>query len=130
MEELLSSNAHQSLQANGPRDRFQLSGEQMEGMVRVGRKKFKQASESRVNRVTAKAIYGLIESQEFKCALTGVELTPDVTALDHIIPLSRGGDHSIENAQAVYAKVNRAKGTMTNDEFIAMCRQVVAYCGT
>ena len=69
----------------------------------------------------------LLEDQNFRCALSGTELTPDTTALDHILPVSRGGDHLITNAQALTKDINRAKGTMTNDEFIDMCRRVVRW---
>jgi 5-methylcytosine-specific restriction endonuclease McrA len=72
-------------------------------------------------------ILALIERQDFRCALTGARLTPDTAALDHIIPVSRDGAHTIENAQVVQKEVNRAKGTLTNDEFIALCRAVVAH---
>ncbi|MBX3452495.1 MAG: HNH endonuclease [Planctomycetaceae bacterium] len=72
-------------------------------------------------------ILALIERQDFRCALTGERLTPDTTALDHIIPISRNGAHTIENAQVVQKEVNRAKGTLANEEFIVLCRAVVAH---
>jgi CRISPR/Cas system Type II protein with McrA/HNH and RuvC-like nuclease domain len=49
--------------------------------------------------------------------------------LDHILPVSRGGKHSIENAQVLHKEVNRAKGTLTNEEFIQLCHEVVAHVG-
>jgi 5-methylcytosine-specific restriction endonuclease McrA len=69
----------------------------------------------------------LVEDQQFCCALTGRPLTPDLAALDHKVPVSRGGEHHIENAQVLHKDVNRAKGVMTNEEFIALCREVVAH---
>jgi hypothetical protein len=38
-----------------------------------------------------------------------------------------GGEHVLQNAQALHKDVNRAKTTMTNGEFIRMCNDVVAY---
>jgi hypothetical protein len=77
--------------------------------------------------VTAKQIMELIERQEFRCALSGRELTPETASLDHVLPLSRGGTHDISNLCVVHHHVNAAKGTMTVDEFVAMCREVAAH---
>lgn len=66
----------------------------------------------------------LLRKQNFRCALTGQELVPGETATDHILPVSRGGAHTIDNAQVLAKDVNRAKGTLTNEEFIAMCERI------
>jgi 5-methylcytosine-specific restriction endonuclease McrA len=79
--------------------------------------------------LTAAEIYDLVKTQEFKCALTGRELNPQTASIDHMQPLSRGGEHSVSNLQVVHYDVNQAKGTMTQDEFIAMCREVVGLHG-
>ena len=72
-------------------------------------------------------IYSILEHQGFKCNLTGTHLTPETASIDHIIPLSKGGSHTKGNAQIILSSVNQAKGTMTQEEFIAMCRQVVEW---
>jgi 5-methylcytosine-specific restriction endonuclease McrA len=72
-------------------------------------------------------LYELIKSQAFKCALTGRELRPDNAALDHIIPFADDGKHVIENVHWVHEAVNRAKGTLPLDEFITICKEVVAH---
>ncbi len=74
--------------------------------------------------VNPQAILLLLERQQYRCALTDRALTPDTASLDHIVPLSRGGEHTIGNTQALDRTVNRAKGTLTNDEFIALCGEV------
>lgn len=78
----------------------------------------------RPDTVTGKQILQLVESQEYRCAITKRALTPESASLDHIIPLSRGGSHSIENLCVVDQQVNAAKGSMTTDEFVALCREV------
>ena len=78
-------------------------------------------------RITVSGLRLKLESQAFKCALTGRKLIPDTASVGHVLPLSRGGANSIDNVQIVDCNVNRAKGTMTTDEFIAMCREVVEY---
>lgn len=74
-----------------------------------------------------KSVLQLVANQQFRCALTGRALTPDLAALDHKMPVCRGGEHRIENAQVLHKDVNRAKGALTNEEFISLCREVVTY---
>lgn len=78
-------------------------------------------------RPTTKRLMQLIQQQEYRCALSGVKLTPSDAALDHKLPVSSGGSDEIENLHWVSNQVNRAKGTMTNDEFIEMCKQVAKW---
>lgn len=75
-------------------------------------------------RAFAKELRKLIEKQGYKCALTGVHLTPRTAELDHITPIKKGGSNEIENLQWVSRQVNRAKGSMLQSEFIEMCRLV------
>lgn len=75
--------------------------------------------------VTAKMIMKLIEKQQFRCAVSGRTLTPESASLDHILPLSRNGVHDITNLWVVDHRVNAAKGTLTLDEFVNLCGDVV-----
>lgn len=68
-----------------------------------------------------------LEQQDYRCALSGVHLTPSNAALDHIVPVSEGGTDDVENLQWLDKIVNRAKSTLSQDEFIEMCRRVAAY---
>jgi 5-methylcytosine-specific restriction endonuclease McrA len=74
--------------------------------------------------VNQEAVLLLLNRQGFRCALTGRVLTPESASLDHIVPVCRGGEHRIENTQVLEHRVNRAKGTLANDEFIALCGEV------
>ena len=77
--------------------------------------------------VTTANVLRLLEWQQYRCALTGRVLRPDTASLDHIVPVRCGGEHRIENAQVLHKDVNRAKTTMTNEEFIRLCREVVEH---
>lgn len=66
----------------------------------------------------------LLEMQGYRCALSGVRLEPRNAEVDHKIPLSRGGTNDLGNLQWLDRNVNRAKGAMDNEEFIAMCKQI------
>jgi len=77
--------------------------------------------------VSIENVLRLLEAQQYRCALTGRSLTPQTAAMDHIVPVRFGGPHAIENAQVLHKDVNRAKGSLTNEEFIGMCREVVCW---
>jgi 5-methylcytosine-specific restriction endonuclease McrA len=66
----------------------------------------------------------LIEAQGYRCALSGAKLTPENAHIDHIHPVSQGGDHSINNLQWVHARINGMKGSMSNEAFIKWCTRV------
>ena len=72
--------------------------------------------------IVVKNLRKLLEQQGYRCALTGEELTPDDCSLDHIVPVSKGGSHHMDNVQLVTRAANWAKGSMTMDEFLSMCR--------
>lgn len=78
---------------------------------------------------SAKELRKMLEEQEFRCAYTGEELREDTdnARVDHKIPVALGGKSTKENLHWVTAKVNAAKGQMTHDEFVDMCRKVVEY---
>jgi CRISPR/Cas system Type II protein with McrA/HNH and RuvC-like nuclease domain len=64
------------------------------------------------------------------CYLSGVEIDlskPDTYSLDHIIPVSRGGESSLENLGLVTKKINMAKYDLTPQEFLDLCQSVVTY---
>lgn len=77
--------------------------------------------------ITLIEIRELLQQQNFRCALTGQVLTPDNFVLDHIIPVAHGGTFSIDNCQLVTKEVNRAKHTMSQADFLAMCQNVVRH---
>lgn len=87
----------------------------------------RSATKRRLDRLAPAEIMALLERQRFRCALTGERLSPDNAALDHIKPICRGGNHTIWNMQALTDTANRAKGSLTQDEFIQLCRDVVAW---
>lgn len=77
--------------------------------------------------VSTANVLALLDRQGYRCALTGRPLTPETAALDHVVPLRFGGEHLIENTQVLHKDVNRAKNSMTNEVFAAMCGEVVRW---
>jgi hypothetical protein len=77
--------------------------------------------------VSMGGVLDLLERQQYRCALSGRSLTPDMAALDHIVPIRCDGEHVIENTQVLDKAVNRAKGSLTSAEFIGLCHEVVRW---
>lgn len=71
----------------------------------------------------------LLERQDYRCALSGIELTPETVSIDHIVAVSDGGGDEIENLQLVDMIVNSMKGTMSNYEFKKWCARVAQWNG-
>ncbi len=66
------------------------------------------------------------------CYLTGRRFKldePDTYQFDHIVPVSREGDGSLENLGLVCPEGNAAKGQMTAEEFLSFCREVLEHHG-
>lgn len=72
-------------------------------------------------------VLAVLKRQLYRCALTGRTLQPEVANIDHIVPLAKGGQHVPANIQILHEQVNQAKNSMTQAEFIALCREVVAF---
>lgn len=86
---------------------------------------------TRLGRVSVDDIRSIVKREGYRCRYTRVELTPRLASLDHMVAVSDGGDHSIDNLCVCHAVVNRAKGTLTASQFIHMCHLVAAtHCDT
>ena len=75
--------------------------------------------------MTAKRLLLLMDQQEYRCALTGRELTADNAALDHLQACANDGRHIMSNVRWVHEQANKAKGTMSDEEFYQLCLDVV-----
>ena len=67
-----------------------------------------------------------------KCYLTGEELNflePESYQLDHIIPVSKNGDNSLDNLGVVSPQANRVKSDLTVDELLDICRRILIHNG-
>lgn len=65
------------------------------------------------------------------CALTGrkIDILKDPYCIDHIIPVAKGGTNELENMAIVVPEANAAKSDLTNEEFVALCKEVCEHFG-
>jgi 5-methylcytosine-specific restriction endonuclease McrA len=64
------------------------------------------------------------------CYLTGkpINLTDGRSYhLDHIVPISKGGDNSLDNCNIACREANQAKHNLSKDEFIQLCKKVIEH---
>lgn len=65
-----------------------------------------------------------------KCYLTGKLIDiykPHTYHFDHIKPVSRGGDNSLDNLGICIKEANMAKSNLTVEEFIELCQTILNY---
>ena len=66
------------------------------------------------------------------CYLSGREYdldNPSSFHFDHIIPKSEGGSNDLDNLGLCVPKANEAKGNMSVEEFIELCKDVLEHNG-
>lgn len=92
------------------------------------RRRFFRNKAARRCGATAEQLFGLWVRQRGRCALSGKKL--DRTAhLDHVLPKARGGADCISNYRWVAPEVNLMKRDLTDTEFMAICRDCMAWIG-
>lgn len=52
-----------------------------------------------------------------RCPICGRKLTPATINFDHKVALTRGGEWTLENLQAICASCNRRKGALNENEY-------------
>jgi hypothetical protein len=66
------------------------------------------------------------------CYLSGEPINlfeTNTYSIDHIIPSSKGGKNTIDNAGLTSSSINKMKSDFTVDEFLEKCIQVLTYNG-
>jgi 5-methylcytosine-specific restriction endonuclease McrA len=80
-------------------------------------------------RATYRELAAIWKRQHGLCALTGERLTRENVDVDHILPKTRGGSDASGNLRWVTRTVNLAKRDLTDDEFFALCGNVMRWIG-
>lgn len=123
--------------------KFQTRKQHVKDFVRVIDKAIKARLRERILRFSFDSRTGRYASMKFTveqllekigsaptCYLTGraIDLTKTRTYhLDHIVPASKGGDNSLKNCGLACREANQAKNDMSVEEFVQLCRDVIAH---
>lgn len=68
----------------------------------------------------------LLENQNYKCALTGDNISfESEIELDHILPVTRGGSNDLSNVRWVTKEANRLKQNLTDIELKELCKKII-----
>ena len=95
----------------------------------LGNARHKDRLAATAHNVTALSLWGLAKRQKCICPLSGRRITNENISVDHIVPLSKGGTHDISNLRLTVKESNIARQSMTDAEFVSLCRDVVNHSG-
>ena len=73
----------------------------------------------------AKHFYDLLESQGYRCPLTGRELTPESTTAEHKVQLQAGGIHELQNIYLIHKDVGRIKRFMSEADVVQLAFDIL-----
>lgn len=79
---------------------------------------------SRMGKIKRNDLLETLKQQSYRCALSGWELTPETAQIDHKDPVSKGGKTELANLQWLHEKINRMKGSMSQEEFVQICKLI------
>jgi len=75
-------------------------------------------------KIIPRDLFKIAKKQKCKCAITGLKLTPETLSVDHIIPISKGGSHTVDNLRLVHKDINHMKNHYDDGYFLEMCKLV------
>lgn len=123
--EKIKASQRKSYQKNGKANqKKRLAKMKIEDPWRYKANRIHPSVKGKLNKDELKSIW---DRQNGKCALTGRDLNIYIMELDHIIPLSKGGLSVIDNLQWTCKEANQAKKDLLDDEFIELCKDVIAF---
>jgi 5-methylcytosine-specific restriction endonuclease McrA len=71
-------------------------------------------------------LWKIAKRQKMKCPISGRMLTTENVSIDHILPLIRGGKNELSNLQLTTKEANQAKHTLTQEELIQLCKDILS----
>ena len=71
-------------------------------------------------------LWCILKKQKMICPFTGIRLDRKNFSIDHIIPVSRGGENAKNNIRIVHKMANRMRWNANDLIFIDMCKLIVA----
>lgn len=75
--------------------------------------------------ITPQELWSLAKRQRLTCPLSGRRLTRNNISIDHIIPLSNGGDNHPSNLRFVDYHANLAKAMFSDQELVLLAADII-----
>ena len=88
--------------------------------VTIWRRNRRGRKRSGAGRITRRFVLSLFSSQNGKCIACHVDFAKTGYDIDHIIPLSKGGEHSEMNIQLLCPTCNKRKFNRTMEQFLSL----------
>lgn len=92
-------------------------------------KYFERINKKRTGTITIEDAYNQLESQNFRCALTGIDLPWSESSGMSIDRIDSKKEYIKDNIQLVHKDVNLMKNYFDEDYFIEICRRVYQHRG-
>ena len=93
-------------------------------------KYFERTNKKRIGTITIEDAYDQLESQGFKCALTGIDLPWSESSGMSIDRIDSKKEYTRGNIQLVHKDVNLMKNYFDEEYFIEVCKKVTSYRGS
>lgn len=87
------------------------------------RERKKRIRDSKDGTITKEALNNMYESQCHTCGYCNCDLDQFGKHLDHILPLSRGGRHTLSNVHWICPRCNLSKNDKTEEEWFDMLKR-------
>ncbi len=85
--------------------------------------------EKKPKRIKPSEIRELLHKQDFKCFLTGRELSPENVEAEHILPVSQGGEHKVENLCLIIDSLRELKRYRNPEEILSIAKDIIKTLG-
>lgn len=72
---------------------------------------------TRRRHISKKTMLSLFLAADGVCAVCGTVVTPETVSVDHVVPVSRGGNDDEDNLQLVHRRCNTSKSNLLPDEY-------------
>ncbi|WP_032925443.1 HNH endonuclease [Leptospira santarosai] len=92
-------------------------------------KKVKNWILKKLFRFRSEHFYKLLSQQKGICYLTGRDLYPVDTLVEHIVPLRKGGEHEFKNTCLIISPLSKLKRYYTEEEIVHISADIIKYKG-
>lgn len=77
----------------------------------------------------SKDFYDLLNAQEYRCAYSNRELTPQNTHAVHIIPLGQNGEHKLSNITLIDKDIYYLKKQLSPEQLFELAKDIIETMG-